>query len=55
LPEHQRVALVLFHFEDVSYQEISERLHASLAKVKTDIRRGRAALLPMLISTGVTP
>ncbi len=55
LPEHQRVALVLFHFEDFSYQEISERLHASLAKVKTDIRRGRAALLPMLISTGVTP
>jgi len=55
LPEHQRVALVLYHFEDFSYQEISERLHASLAKVKTDIRRGRAALLPMLLSSGVAP
>jgi len=55
LPEHQRVALVLYHFEDFSYQEISVRMRASLAKVKTDIRRGRAALLPMLISTGVTP
>jgi RNA polymerase sigma-70 factor (ECF subfamily) len=55
LPEHQRVALVLYHFEDFSYQEISARLHASLAKVKTDIRRGRAGLLPMLISKGLAP
>ena len=54
LPEHQRVALVLYHFEDFSYQEISARLHASLAKVKTDIRRARMALLPMLTSAGVT-
>jgi RNA polymerase sigma-70 factor, ECF subfamily len=55
LPEHQRVALVLYHFEDFSYQEIAERLRASLTKVKTDIRRGRAALLPVLISQGLTP
>jgi RNA polymerase sigma-70 factor (ECF subfamily) len=53
LPEHQRVALVLYHFEDFSYQEISTRLHASLAKVKTDIRRARTALLPLLTSAGV--
>jgi RNA polymerase sigma-70 factor (ECF subfamily) len=55
LPEHQRVALVLYHFEEFSYQEISERLHASLSKVKTDIRRARAALLPMLASAGISP
>lgn len=55
LPEHQRVALVLYHFDDFSYQEISERLHASLSKVKTDIRRARAALLPMLTSAGIAP
>jgi RNA polymerase sigma-70 factor (ECF subfamily) len=55
LPEHQRVALVLYHFEDYSYQEIAAQLHASLAKVKTDIRRARAALLPMLMSVGVAP
>ena len=55
LPEHQRVALALHHFEDFSYQEISVRLHASLSKVKTDIRRARAALLPMLISAGIAP
>jgi RNA polymerase sigma-70 factor (ECF subfamily) len=55
LPEHQRIALVLYHFEEFSYQEISSRLHASLSKVKTDIRRARAALLPMLTSAGVAP
>lgn len=44
LPDHQRVPLVLFHFEELSYEEISKRLGVSLAKVKTDILRGRAAL-----------
>lgn len=44
LPDHQRVTLVLFHFEDRSYQEIAALLGASLAKVKTDIFRGRVAL-----------
>jgi RNA polymerase sigma-70 factor (ECF subfamily) len=53
LPEHQRVPLVLYHFEDLSYQDIAVRLGASLTKIKTDIRRGRAALLPMLQSSGI--
>jgi RNA polymerase sigma-70 factor, ECF subfamily len=53
LPEHQRVALVLYHFEELSYEEIAIKLHASLAKVKTDIRRARAALLPLLQSDGI--
>ena len=44
LPDHQRVPLVLFHFEDRSYQEIAGTLGVSLAKVKTDIHRGREAL-----------
>jgi RNA polymerase sigma-70 factor (ECF subfamily) len=44
LPDHQRVPLVLFHFEQKSYQEIAETLGISLAKVKTDIFRGREAL-----------
>jgi RNA polymerase sigma-70 factor (ECF subfamily) len=44
LPEHQRVPLVLFHFEDRSYQEIATLLGVSLGKVKTDIFRGREAL-----------
>ena len=44
LPDGQRVPLVLFHFEDVPYDEIAERLGISLSKVKTDIHRGREAL-----------
>lgn len=44
LPDHQRVPLVLFHFEDLSYQEIAGALGVSLGKVKTDIHRGREAL-----------
>jgi RNA polymerase sigma-70 factor, ECF subfamily len=44
LPDHQRVPLVLYHFEDRSYQDIAGLLGVSLAKVKTDIHRGREAL-----------
>lgn len=53
LPTDQRAALVLYHFEDLSYQEIATRLRASLGKVKTDIHRARAALLPLLQASGV--
>jgi RNA polymerase sigma-70 factor (ECF subfamily) len=53
LPEHQRLALVLYHFEELSYEEIAIKLRASLAKVKTDIRRARGALLPILQSVGI--
>jgi RNA polymerase sigma-70 factor (ECF subfamily) len=51
LPEHQRVPLVLFHFENVSYQEIAHVLGVSLGKVKTDIHRGREALRKHLSSS----
>lgn len=44
LPDHQRVPLVLFHFEDMSYEDIAKQLRISLPKLKTDILRGRAAL-----------
>ncbi len=44
LPDHQRVPIVLFHFEERSYQEIAALLGVSLGKVKTDIHRGREAL-----------
>jgi RNA polymerase sigma-70 factor (ECF subfamily) len=53
LPEHQRLALVLYHFEELSYEEIATKLCASLAKVKTDIYRARAALLPLLQAGGI--
>ena len=54
LPEHQRVPLVLYHFEDLPYDEIAKRLHVSLAKVKTDILRARAALAQILARSGAT-
>jgi RNA polymerase sigma-70 factor (ECF subfamily) len=44
LPESQRLPLVLFHFESMPYEAIAGRLGISLAKVKTDIHRGREAL-----------
>jgi RNA polymerase sigma-70 factor (ECF subfamily) len=44
LPSDQRVALVLYHFEEMPYQEIADRLQHTLSKVKTDISRGRETL-----------
>lgn len=44
LPPDQRVALVLYHFEDMDYAEIAQQLGVSLGKVKTDIHRAREAL-----------
>ena len=44
LPAAQRAAIVLFHFEEMPYQDIAKKLKVSLAKVKTDILRGREAL-----------
>lgn len=44
LPPHQRVPIVLFHFDDMSYEAIAARLHVTVAKVKSDIHRGRRAL-----------
>jgi RNA polymerase sigma-70 factor (ECF subfamily) len=44
LPDAQRVPLVLFHFEEMGYDEIARTLGVSLGKVKTDIHRARQAL-----------
>lgn len=48
LPDHQRVPLVLFHFEELSYEQIAQTLGVSVGKVKTDIHRGRMALRRLL-------
>jgi RNA polymerase sigma-70 factor (ECF subfamily) len=48
LPDAQRVPLVLFHFQDMSYEEIGAKLQISLAKVKSDIHRGRETLKKIL-------
>jgi RNA polymerase sigma-70 factor (ECF subfamily) len=44
LPPAQRVPLVLFHLEGLSYEQIAAKLNISLGKVKTDIFRAREAL-----------
>ena len=54
LPEHQRVPLVLFHFEDLPYEEIAQKLRISLPKVKTDIHRARQALATILARHGIS-
>ena len=48
LPDPQRVPLVLFHFQEMSYEEIAAKLQVSLAKVKSDIFRGRETLKKLL-------
>jgi RNA polymerase sigma-70 factor (ECF subfamily) len=53
LPEHQRVPLVLFHFEELPYEQIAQQLRVSLPKVKTDIHRARAALAKILARYGI--
>jgi RNA polymerase sigma-70 factor (ECF subfamily) len=54
LPEHQRLPLVLYHFEEMPYEDIARQLGISLAKVKTDIFRARGALAKHLTRSGVT-
>ena len=44
LPAAQRVPLVLFHFDELTYEEIAAKLGVSLGKVKIDIFRGREQL-----------
>jgi RNA polymerase sigma-70 factor, ECF subfamily len=53
LPDHQRIPLVLYHYEEMPYQDIADRLGISLAKVKTDILRGRVAMAGLLAQGGV--
>ncbi|MGB0582541.1 MAG: RNA polymerase sigma factor, partial [Limisphaerales bacterium] len=44
LPDKQRIPLTLYHFEDMSYDEIAAQLGVSLGKIKTDIHRARESL-----------
>ncbi|MFO1475519.1 MAG: RNA polymerase sigma factor [Verrucomicrobiota bacterium] len=52
LPPAQRVPMVLFHLDGLSYEEIAARLNISLGKVKTDIHRGRKSLRARLERLG---
>ena len=52
LPDHQRVPLTMYHFEDLPYEDIAKKMRVSLSKVKTDILRGREALAKILVRSG---
>ena len=54
LPPAQRVPLVLFHLEGLSYEDIAAKLGVSLGKVKTDIFRGRETLRKKLAGLKAT-
>jgi RNA polymerase sigma-70 factor, ECF subfamily len=54
LPDHRRLPLVLYHFEEMSYDEIARQLGVTLAKVKIDILRARATLAKALAARGLT-
>lgn len=54
LPDHRRLPLVLYHFEEMPYDEIARQLGISLAKVKIDILRARVALAKILAARGLT-
>jgi RNA polymerase sigma-70 factor, ECF subfamily len=53
LPDHRRLPLVLYHFEEMSYEEIAARLGSTQAKVKVDIHRARVRLAQLLASSGI--
>lgn len=50
LPERQRVALVLFHYENLSMNAVAETMDASVDAVESLLARGRRALKKSLKS-----
>jgi RNA polymerase sigma-70 factor (ECF subfamily) len=44
IPDHLRISLVLFYYEDMEYKKIAETLKISLSKVKVDIMRAKMKL-----------
>lgn len=54
LPDHRRLPLVLYHFEEMSYEQIAQQLGVSLSKVKIDILRARATMAKHLAARGLT-
>ena len=48
LPEHYRVVMMLFYFEDMSVNEISRTLGVSVSAVKVRLHRGRDRLAARL-------
>jgi len=50
LPEHYRVALVLFYYDDMTYEEIAQVVGRPLNTVKAHLHRARLKLRTMILS-----
>ena len=48
MPEYQRAMLVMYHVENLSYEEIAEALDLPLGTVKSRLNRARIALRDLL-------
>jgi RNA polymerase sigma-70 factor (ECF subfamily) len=48
LPEEQRLAVILFDIQELSYEEIAQITKAPLGTVKSRLNRGRASLRKIL-------
>lgn len=48
LPAHQRLALTLFYFDDLRYEDIADVMGLPLNTVKSHIRRGKERLAVLL-------
>ncbi|MEO7453926.1 MAG: sigma-70 family RNA polymerase sigma factor [Fimbriimonadales bacterium] len=48
LPEHQRVMIVMFHVENLSYEDIAATLDLPIGTVKSRLNRARLALREIL-------
>ena len=51
LPQHFRTVLILYHAQQLSYQEISEVMELPVNTVKTHLHRGRALLRERILQT----
>jgi len=50
LPEHYRVAIVLRHYNEMSYAEMAEVLDEPMSTVKSNLFRARRKLAEMMVS-----
>lgn len=48
MPEYQQAMLVMYHVEDLSYEQISEALDLPIGTVKSRLNRARVALKDLL-------
>ncbi|MFN7171824.1 MAG: RNA polymerase sigma factor [Fimbriimonadaceae bacterium] len=52
LPEHQKVMIMLYHVEEISYEEISSVMQMPIGTVKSRLNRARLALRQILEEQG---